>query len=308
MRRSALLTLALVSSCAAPAYVAGLRKPTPPLTWAEHREDRLTSKDGQALLYQSWRPRGVEPKAVVVIVHGLKDHSDRYAGFAQKLVEAGYAVHALDLRGHGDSTGDRVWVDDFDDYLDDVDAALAEVRKVEGEKKLFLFGHSMGGAVVTLHTLTRTPAPAGLITSAGALGISESGFTQGITKVFAALFPTLAIFSLDDEKFSRDPQVIADMKADPLIYDKAAPARTAVQVIHAVDSIRERAATLEVPVLALHGTADGITPPSGSAALISAASSKDKTLKSYEGFFHDLLHEPGGAQVVTDIIGWLDAH
>jgi alpha-beta hydrolase superfamily lysophospholipase len=307
MRRGLISFIALgVSACAGPAYVGGLRPTVPDVDWAAHREARLTSKDGLTLLYQSWRPRSGEPKAAVLLVHGLKDHSDRYAGFAKSLVEAGYAVHAFDLRGHGDSSGDRVWVDHFDDYLDDVDTALTQVRTAEGDKKIFLFGHSMGGAIATLYVLTRTPRPAGLILSGAALKIDAGGAVQGTTKALGAVFPKLAVFSLDDEKFSRDAQVVADMKSDPLVYDRSAPAHTAAEVIRAVDRIREHSAELDVPVLAMHGTADAVTPPDGSKELIEAAKG-DKTLKLYAGLFHDLLHEPERAQVTADIIAWLEA-
>jgi alpha-beta hydrolase superfamily lysophospholipase len=307
MQRRLILLIALgLSACAGPAYVGGLRPTIPDVDWAAHREARLTSKDAVTLLYQSWRPKSGEPKAAVLLVHGLKDHSDRYSGFAKALVEAGYAVHAFDLRGHGDSTGDRVCVDHFDDYLDDVDAALTQVRAAEGDKKIFLFGHSMGGAIVTLYALTRTPKPAGIVLSAAALKVDAGGAVQGTTKALGALFPKLAVFSLEDEKFSRDAEVVADMKRDPLVYDKSAPAHTAAEVIRAVDRIREHSAELDVPVLAMHGTADEVTPPDGSKELVDAAKG-DKTLKLYAGLYHDLLHEPERAQVTADIIAWLEA-
>ena len=88
-----------------------------------HVEARMQASDGLALLVQSWKPKG-ETKATLVIVHGLKDYSDRYAELAFAAARRGYAVHAFDLRGHGDSEGDRVWVDRFDDYLGDLGTFL----------------------------------------------------------------------------------------------------------------------------------------------------------------------------------------
>src|SRR5262249_46922557 len=129
MRTAHMLILAVVSGCAAPAYVAGRRPSVPEPDWAQHAEQRLQTNDGISLRVQTWRPLTGEPAAAVLIVHGLKDHSDRYAGFAKALVEAGFAVYALDLRGHGDSSGDRVWVARFDDYLDDVAQVLAQVKE-----------------------------------------------------------------------------------------------------------------------------------------------------------------------------------
>jgi alpha-beta hydrolase superfamily lysophospholipase len=299
--------LVWATGCAAPAYVAGLRASPANITWAAHDEARLPTKGDLALFYQSWRPPKSVPKAAVVVVHGLKDHSDRYDGFAQVLVEHGYAVHAFDLRGHGDSAGDRVWVDHFDDYLDDVETVMGRVREREGTRPVFLFGHSMGGAIVTLYALTRGPKPQGIVLSAAALKIDLSGFTQSSTKALSALFPKLAVLSLDDDKFSHDAAVVGAIRSDPLVYDKNAPAHTAVEVIRAVERIREHAADLSVPVLALHGTADEVTPPDGSKELIAAAKC-DKTLKLYPGLYHDLLHEPEHASVSADIVAWLDAH
>src|SRR6478735_7665524 len=131
----------LGAGCAAPEYVAGKRVAPPAVAGVVHAEERFEGKGGVKLLSQSWRPAG-EPRAVLVVVHGLKDYSDRYAEFAAVLVQRGYAVHALDLRGHGDSEGARVWVDDFGDYLADLEVFLARVRTAEPGKKVFLFGHS----------------------------------------------------------------------------------------------------------------------------------------------------------------------
>ena len=117
---------------------------------------------------QSWRPKG-ETKGTLIVVHGLKDYSDRYSELAFAAVARGYAVHAFDLRGHGDSQGDRVWVDRFGDYVSDLSQFVARVQKDEPGKPLLLLGHSIGGAIVTLYTETEKPKLAGLITSAAAL-------------------------------------------------------------------------------------------------------------------------------------------
>ena len=293
--------------CAAPSYVAGKRIAPEVAAGVSHAEDRFEGKEGVKLFSQSWRPADA-PKAAVVLVHGLKDYSDRYNEFAATLVKHGYAVYAFDLRGHGDSEGDRVWVERFPDYVDDLEIFMKRVHAAEPGKKVFLFGHSMGGAVVTLYTLMREPKPAGLITSAGALKIEEPAAVTGTLKFIAAVAPKLALFELKDENFSRDPQIVAALATDPLVYDKKAPVRTASELISAVQTIREKSSTLDVPVLAMHGTKDLVTPPSGSKELIDAAKSTDKTLKSYEGLAHDLLHEPEKQQVMDDVAAWLDAH
>jgi len=294
--------------CACPAYVAGRRVAPPVPGDVKHAEGRLEGKDGVSLLVQSWKPAQGETKAVVVVVHGLKDYSDRYADFAHALTQHGYAVHALDQRGHGDSAGDRVWVDRFTDYLDDLQRFVEQVQAEEPGKPLFLFGHSMGGAVVTLFTLTRHPKAQGLVLSGAALKADAPALLRGSVHFFSVVAPKLAVFELKDEQFCRDPKVVASMAKDPLIFDGKGPARTASEVLNAIADIREKSKELSLPVLAMHGSADAVTPPSGDDDLVAAASSKDKTAKKYPGLFHDLLHEPEAAQVTQDVIGWLDAH
>jgi acylglycerol lipase len=306
--KTSLFALLLCAGCAAPAYVAGRRvAPQVPLD-VTHTENRMEGKDGVSLFVQSWRPVQGETKAVVVVVHGLKDDSDRYAGFAHALTQHGYAVHALDLRGHGDSGGDRVWVDRFGDYVEDLSRFVERVQKEEPGQPLFLFGHSMGGAVVTLYTLTRHPKAQGLVLSGAALKADAPLLLRGSVHFLSVVAPKLAVFELKDELFCRDPKVVAAMKTDPLIYDGNGPARTASEVLNAIADIRARSSQLTMPVLAMHGTADRVTPPEGDDDLLAAAKSTDKTAKKYAGLYHDLLHEPEAPQVTADVIQWLDAH
>ncbi|MDP2269698.1 MAG: lysophospholipase [Archangium sp.] len=296
--------LALGVGCAGPAYIAGKRVAPPSPADVMHAEARMKTTDGLELLVQSWRPQG-ETKGTLIIVHGLKDYADRYLDFALAAARRGYAVHALDLRGHGDSQGDRVWVERFEDYLADLGQFVARVQAAEPNKPLFLLGHSMGGAIATLYTLNEKPKLAGLITSAAAL---ETDAPAGVVKVVSVLTPRLAIFELDDSNFSRDPKVVESMKTDPLIYDGKGPARTASELLGAIASLREKAPTLTVPLLTLHGSIDKVTPPTGSAWLVEQAGSKDKTHRAFPGLAHDLLHEPEREQVIEVILGWLDTH
>jgi acylglycerol lipase len=275
----------------------------------DHAEGTFEGSGGIHLFEQSWRPKGAA-RGVLVIMHGLKDYSGHYAWVAEALVERGYAVYAFDLRGHGRSEGDRVWVNAFDEYLNDLDIFVRRVREKEPGKPLFIFGHSMGGAIVTLYTLTRKPQIAGLLLSGPALkpGSDVSGFLIGVTKFLGSVFPSLGVLNLDNKSFSRDPAVVAGMDTDPLIYNKAGPARTASELLKAMEQIQEHMEEMTVPFIAMHGTADKLTNPEGSKDLYAKAKSTDKTLKLYDGFYHDLLHEPEKQTVFNDLAGWLDAH
>ncbi len=255
-----------------------------------------------------WLPDG-DPCAAVVIMHGLRDHSARYDPLANALVEAGVAVHAFDLRGHGKSDGARVWVEAFDDYVDDLDAFLKLVATQVPGKPLFLFGHSMGGAIATLTTLTRKPVLAGLVLSAPALTPGEDvpPFLITLTRLVASVLPLLPVLKLPDAAFSRVPAVVAAMVADPLIENGPGPARTASELLKALGRIGASMEQLTTPLLLLHGTADKLTNPQGSKSLHARAASTDKTLRLYEGWFHDLAHEPDAAMVVTEIVDWVES-
>ncbi len=305
--RMAIWALVLATGCAGPRYLSmaierGMHVETK--QWGEHGSGPFEGKGDVRLFQQFWRPN--EVRASLVVMHGLKDHSGRYAPLAERLVQKGYAVYAFDLRGHGRSEGERVWVDSFDDYVDDLEAFVRAVKHREGGKPIFVMGHSMGGAIAALLALERKPELCGVILSAPAIRVDVPGVLVGITKATAALFPRAPLLSLDLDKFSRDPNAVQSLKTDRFIHQPAGPARTAAELFRAMERIRARQAELEVAVLALHGTADVVTDPEGTKALVADARSREKTLKLYEGYYHALLEEPGKEQVATDLIQWMD--
>jgi alpha-beta hydrolase superfamily lysophospholipase len=311
MNRTLIACVVAMAACAAPAD-PGLRPhaPSQPTAGAgvDWAETQFTGAGGIELYAQRWRPP-VEPKAVVVIHHGLADHSDRYAGFAEELVGAGFAVWAFDMRGHGRSAGRRVTVDRIDDMLDDLDAFLAVVRDQEPGRAIFLYGHSLGGLVTCLYTIEREPEIAGLVLAAPGIAFPAPPLQAAVVRLLGRLNPNAPALETPHGAFSRRPEVVAEMDADPLIYQRKAPVRTARAAVDGVARVWSATERLRVPLLAIHGTADALTAPSGSRDLVAQARSEDKTLRLYDGFVHDLLREPdgGGEQVKADVIAWLDA-
>lgn len=275
-----------------------------------HEESTFEGQGGLRLLSQSWRPVGEEPRAVLIVVHGLRDHSSRYAELAEHLVGQGFAVHAFDLRGHGRSEGVRVHIDSFDEYVTDLERFVAGVRQREPGRPVFLLGHSMGGAIVTTYVLERKPDIRGMVLSAPALkpGAKVSGALITTTRALGGVLPHLKVLDLDPKEFSRDAAVVRENETDPLVFQKPGPARTASRLLTAFRALSERMEEVTVPMLVLHGTADTVTDPEGSKALVKRARSTDKTLKLYEGLFHDLLHEPEKARVTSDTVEWLVTH
>ena len=269
-------------------------------------EERFAVRGGLNLYYRSWLPP-TDPLAVVVMVHGICEHGGRYAPVAEKLCSRGYAFYALDLRGHGRSEGDRLLIAAFDNYLDDLEVLLARVAEQQPGRPVFLLGHSMGGAIVARLALRRRPQIRGLILSAAALRIAGNVFPvlRKLARLMSRVWPRLRLVRLGSGMLSRDPRVVADFRSDPLVYQGKFPVRTGAEILEAAQDIQERMESIDVPLLILHGTGDRLTDPRGSWELYTRAQSSDKTLKLYQGLYHDLLHEPEWEQISDEILDWL---
>lgn len=305
------VVLAIGSTAACARLDPGLRAslPQPPAgDGVSHAEVTLQGDDGLALYARRWA--GSEPaRGVLVVVHGLKDHSDRYATFAGALARAGYAVYALDLRGHGRSAGPRVTVDDFDHYVADVARLLAHAQAEHPGLPTFVFGHSMGGVIVTTLVETRRPTLAGMILSAPAIGLDAPAFqAAGVVGIGATPgLGGLPLFEPSTPEFSSRGEVVADMTRDPLIHNAGAPVHTAAELLGAMGRAWDRASQVTTPIVILHGTADRLTAPAASRDFLRRVSTPDRTLLLYDGAWHDLVHEPAAPQITTDVQAWMHA-
>jgi acylglycerol lipase len=272
-------------------------------------EGMFDSSDGFQLFERWWVPEG-ETKAVVTIVHGFAEHSGRYSHVAKRLNENGYAVYTFDLRLHGRSGGAKAFVRSFDDYLADLDVFLARVREKEPQKPLFILGHSMGGTITTLYTITRKPDIKGLMLSGAALKMGDdiSPILITLSGIIGSILPKLPTVKLDSGAISRDPEVIRSYDADPLNYRGGTPARTGAEIVKATRIIGERMEEIDVPLLIMHGTADRLANIEGSKELNERAHSSDKTLKLYKGLYHEILNEPEKEEVMADMVEWMNSH
>ncbi|HEU4615671.1 MAG TPA: alpha/beta hydrolase [Kofleriaceae bacterium] len=307
MRPRALLIslFSLIAAACTPAPNLPLRPdPAPP---PGSTVETVTARDGTQLLARHWAASG-EVRGVLVIMHGLKDYSARYAALASRLATAGYSVYAFDLRGHGRSAGPRVMPDAWTDYVDDLDRFITLVEQREPNRPVFVFGHSMGGAIAARTAEIHQPRIAGLLLSGPALAVDAPPLLIAATRLIAALNPRAPALKLPNRDFSSDPANAHAMDRDELISQPPGPARTAAGLVDGMRAIWADVDQLTMPLLAMHGTADRLTAPSGSRALVEHAPARDKTLRIYDGMFHDLLHEPAHAQVAADIQAWLDAH
>ncbi len=272
-----------------------------------HDEETFEGKTGVKLFSQSWIPEGPK-KAALVIVHGLHDHSGRYAWVAEELAKRGYAIYGFDLRGHGKSEGKSQWVNSFDDYLEDLGRFVKLVEIKEPGKPLFIFGFSMGGNIVASYALGNKSGIKGIILMGPALKPPASRVVVLLLKLLGSLLPNLGLVRPPSKDFSRDQNVVAEMEKDPLISKKPVPARTLLGILRTGEKILSKAESFDIPFLVMHGTADKLASPEGSKLFSERNHSADKTLKLYEGFYHDLLHEPERQTVLYDMSGWLGKH
>jgi len=273
---------------------------------SEKQTGSFTGTGGVELFYRVWLPEG-EPSAVLTVVHGYAEHSGRYENVATHFTGEGYAVYAYDHRGHGESGGKRAYTDRFDYFVDDLRLFLDIVKKDQPGKKIFLLGHSMGGAIVALYAERYDDEPAGIILSAPGIivGGNVSPLLILLSGVISALSPNLAVAPFEPDVLSRDREVILNYKKDPLVYHGKVKARLGAELLKAGKTVLRQADKINIPILILHGSEDKAASSEGSKLLYERVSSEDKTLRIFEGLYHEILNEPEKEEVLSVIINWL---
>lgn len=270
-------------------------------------EGAIGAADGRRVFHRRWLPDGA-PRGAVVIIHGYAEHSGRYDWTGERLAEAGYAAYALDLTGHGQTGGEQAFVRSMNEFLMDVRLYVSLVRGWAPDVPMFVLGHSMGGAITTLHLAVDKPELAGAILS-GAVLAGENrgrGVRERLVRVVGRLLPRLRIGKLDAASVSRDPAVVRAYEDDPLVYHGRMKAGLVAAMIRGVQRADDGAPGIALPILILHGSEDLLTSPAGSQRLYERIASTDKTLKIYDGLHHEILNEPERDEVIGDIIAWLN--
>jgi alpha-beta hydrolase superfamily lysophospholipase len=265
------------------------------------------------IFWRTWQPP--EARAAVVLVHGLGEHSGRYQHVAAALVACGCAVYALDLRGHGRSEGPRALVDRFANAVADIDAlvniAQRERRGHGVNAPIFLLGHSMGGALALRYAVTHGHKLAGLILSGPAVALDGAPpLMRPISKLLSRVAPTLGMFAIDAALVSRDQSAVAAYESDPLNAHGKVPARTLGEIVACVDQLPGVLGQVTLPLLILHGGDDRLAGVSGSQMVIKQVRSEDKTLKVYDGLYHEIFNEMpvDRERVLADLVAWVSAH
>lgn len=257
--------------------------------------------------HRHWSVDG-DARAVVLLVHGLGEHCERYDTFADACNAAGYAVCSIDLPGHGHSDGLRGHINSMNEFSDAVLGLHSLVKNEYPDLPIFLFGHSMGGLIATQLLLDQQSLFSGALLSGAALESPQQppAIQVFIVKLFAKLFPRMGVLTLDASGISRDPKVVETYMNDPLVNKGKLSARLMVELIGGMQRCEEEATTITLPIRIMHGSKDDMTAPAGSERLFNKVSSADKELKIYDGLMHEILNEPEGAAITAEIIAWME--
>lgn len=272
----------------------------------QHTESEFAGVHGTRIVYDVWRPDG-PPTGILLLAHGLGEHARRYDHVIERVVGLGLVVYAPDHRGHGRSGGKRIELRDWSEFVDDLHQLSAVATAENPGLDRFLLGHSMGGAIALSYALDHQDELSGLILSAPAVDVvgGKPRVVVEVGKILGRFAPGIPVETLDAKAVSRDPAVVAAYESDPLVHHGKVKAGIARGMIIAAESFPARLPSLTLPVLLLHGTEDHLADISGSRMIAAHAGSKDLTLKTYDGLFHEVFNEPEQDKVLDDLVDWL---
>ncbi|HHY57923.1 MAG TPA: alpha/beta hydrolase [Chloroflexi bacterium] len=261
------------------------------------QETFISSFDGTQLFLRTDMPAA--PRAIIIIVHGLCEHSGRYDYVTNKLTAASFGVYRFDHRGHGRSQGVPIFYRDFNEMIDDVNVVVELVRREHPTLPIFLLGHSMGGFAVTTYGMKYPTSVNGIVTS-GAVTRFNRAFPIPPDMPVDAYFPN----ELADGVCS-DPAVVEAYVNDPLVA-KQISFGLFYALFAGVEWNKQNSYRFVVPALILHGCHDGLVSEKDSRDFFGDIASQDKTLKIYAFLFHEIFNEPSKDEVIGDVIAWLE--
>jgi alpha-beta hydrolase superfamily lysophospholipase len=268
------------------------------------REDTLPG----GVFYRHWPSE--DARAVILLVHGLGEHSGRYQYFADYCSQFHIAVVAPDHVGHGRSPGHRCHVGRFSDYTAPLDELRALIDEWYPGRPCFIVGHSMGGLITARYLLDRQSRFLGAALSGAALAVEEppGAIAIFINRLISLVLPKLGVMQLDPAQVSRDPEVVRKYIEDPLVHSGKISARLVTELFDTMAEVRERRASITLPLLVMHGDRDVMTAVQGSRDFVAGVGSTDSNLIVYPGLFHEIFNEPEKDQVLKDLCDWIAAH
>ena len=274
----------------------------------QHTQGFFKGVGGLKLHYQSWQPHH-QTQAIVILLHGLGSHGGRFNNIVQYLVPAGYRVYALDLRGHGRSSGLRGHLNHWSEYRADLSRFLKLIDEQCSNCPRFILGHSLGGMIALDYGLRFPTALQGIITIAPALGLNGISSTKLlIAKTFSQIAPRFRLkVGIDLEAISRDQTVLNDCSQDPLVHSIAS-ARFGSELFKTIAWVESQAASLEVPLLILHGGDDSVAHPKASRIFFEQLTLLDKERHEYPMSRHAPHNDINYEQLLIDLEDWLNCH
>lgn len=274
-----------------------------------YKSTTYASFDGMKLSGYIWEPKE-KPKAIINLVHGFGEYSERYDQWAIRFTEKGFLVHAIDYRGHGKSDGRRGHINKFNDFLSDIDVLVKESRKLYSDLPQYIYGHSLGGNIVTNYILKRENDFRGAIISSPwyKLSFDPSALMLFFARIMNKLYPKFTQESkLEVKGLSHDQKVVEDYIKDPLVHEKIS-ARMFYEIVHAGRWVLENTEEINLPVLIQHGNDDNITSYKASKEFFEKARSlnKDIEYKEWEGMYHELHNELKRDEVFELVAEWIE--
>jgi alpha-beta hydrolase superfamily lysophospholipase len=271
------------------------------------RDGQFAGHGGLRIYWQAWLPDG-DASAAVIVAHGYGEHGGRYGNLVDRLVPLGFAVYALDHRGHGRSEGPRGHVDRFAEYVADLHALRVRVEEEHRRKPLFLIGHSMGGLIAAHYLWTHSSGLAGAVLSSPALGLVKEPprLLRWLGRVLSWIAPRTSFQSdVDPTLLSRDPSVGLAYASDPLVHRRVT-ARFFTELKRAMRDALERAGEIRMPILVLQAGDDRVVDAALAERFVAAVGGEAKAFRLYPALFHEIFNEIEKDRVFADLQRWLD--
>ena len=273
-------------------------------------ERQLQTRDGLRLATYSWTSaEDIPPRAVIVLTHGHGEYASKYGHVAQAFNAGGYAVHANNLRGHGRSGGPRGHAPRYEALLSDLRLVHDEAGRQFPGRPICLYGHSLGGQITLNYALERRPAVLGVVVSAPWLKLvyRPPAWKVGLAQLLANVLPGFTQETGLDTAIpmTHDAALLAAYPDQHLTHAKMS-ARLGMDALRQGEALLARAGEFSLPLLVLHGGADGVFKPETSQDFVARAASADKTFKVYPGLYHEIHNEVEREHVFRDVLAWLD--
>lgn len=272
----------------------------------KHNDFILKTFDGLALYAQSWHPEE-KARAVIGLVHGLGEHSGRYADLADRLTKAGYIIVAFDLRGHGRSEGQRGHTSSYNVLIRDIDSFQRKAREQFSQLPLFLLGHSLGGNLLLNYALRRKVKLKGIIVIGPWLRLvfKPSLFKIILGKLTNTIWPSFSqLTGLESEFICKNQEACEDREDDPLVHDRIS-ARMFISVTQAGEWAIKHSFEFSLPLIIMQGGDDRLSSIEASREFANKVE-KDCTLKIWDGLSHEIHHETEKEKVFQYLVNWLE--